>query len=96
MIPRMIFHVMVLQEVSFNLEQNLHNIETKEHSPYKQKDNSHSPNAILAYSILFVELEDMHVVDFIVSEHRNTQANCKESVAHHEGEPHDGTAGFDG
>jgi len=87
---------MVLQEVSLYLEQNLHNIETKEHGPDKKKNNSHSPNAILSDSMLLIKLKDMHVVDFIVSEDCDAQANCEEGVTHHEGEPHDGTAGFDG
>ena len=44
--------------------------------------------------MFLIKLEDMHVVNFKTSEDRNTQANCKECVAHHESEPHHRTAGF--
>jgi hypothetical protein len=44
--------------------------------------------------MLFIKLEDMHIVDFFVSEDRNTEPTREKSVAHHEREPHDWTAGF--
>jgi len=63
---------LIVQDVSLNIWQNLKNIETKEHRPDEQKNNSHSPNTILPNSMFLIKLEDMHVVNFKTSEDRNT------------------------
>ena len=78
-----------------DFKQNLQNIETEEHGPDEQKDNRHSPDAVLTNSMFLIKLEDMHVVYFISSEDRNAQANRKKCVAHHKSESHYRTTGFD-
>ena len=86
----------VVDDVTLYLKQNFKDVERNQHCPDKEHDNSHSPDAILANSLSLIQLEDMHVINFILTVDRNTEAHAEQCITHHKSETHYWTTGLEG
>jgi len=66
------------------LHDNFHNVKAKGHSPDEKKNNGHSPDTVLTNSLSIIKLENMHVIDFILSVNRNAKSKRKQNITNDE------------